>query len=55
VDTDGRLSGQLALKVQGVGEALMSALGLAGPVPLSFKDGRAAIGPVSVGQALKIG
>jgi hypothetical protein len=55
VDTDGRLSGQLALKVEGVGGALMRALGLGGPVPLSFKDGRAAIGPAPVGQALKIG
>lgn len=55
VDTDGRLSGQLALKPEGIGQALMSALGLLGPTELSFKDGRAAIGPVAVGQALKIG
>jgi hypothetical protein len=55
VDTDGRLSGQLALKVEGLGQALMSALGLSGPVQLSFRNGSAAIGPVSVGQALKIG
>jgi hypothetical protein len=55
VDTDGRLSGQLALKPQGIGQALLSAMGMGGAVPLSFKDGRAAIGPVPVGQALKIG
>lgn len=56
VDTDGRLSGQIALKVDtGVGQALMSALGLLGPVELSFTDGRAAIGRVPVGAALKIG
>jgi hypothetical protein len=55
VDTDGRLSGQLALKADGIGQALLQAMGMAGPVQLTFKDGRAAIGPVSVGQALKIG
>jgi hypothetical protein len=56
VDTDGRLSGQIALKLDtGVGQGLMSALGLLGPVQLSFKDGRAAIGPAQVGAALKIG
>jgi hypothetical protein len=56
VDTDGRLSGQLALKPDaGAGQALMNALGLLGPVQLSFKDGRAAIGPAPVGAALKIG
>ena len=56
VDTDGRLSGQLALKPDvGPAQAVMNALGLLGPVQLSFKDGRAAIGPVPVGAALKIG
>ena len=55
VDTDGRLSGQINLKVDGVGQSLMSALGLLGPVPLIFKDGRASIGPAPVGAALKIG
>ena len=56
VDTDGRLSGQLALKIDaGVGQGLMNALGLLGPVQLSFKDGRASIGPAPVGAAPKIG
>jgi hypothetical protein len=55
VDTDGRLTGQIGLKVDGVGQSLMSALGLLGPVPLVFKDGRASIGPAPVGAALKIG
>jgi hypothetical protein len=56
VDTDGRLSGQVNLKLDaGAGQSLMSALGLLGPIPLSFKDGRASIGPVPVGAALKIG
>ena len=55
VDIDGRLAGQINLKVDGLGQSLMSALGLAGPVPLTFKDGRASIGPAPVGAALKIG
>ncbi len=57
VDTDGRLSGQLPLRLDagGQNQALLGALGLLGPVPLSFKDGRAAIGPMQVGAALKIG
>jgi hypothetical protein len=56
VDTDGRLSGQLPLKLDAGGKnGLMSALGLLGPVPLNFKDGRASIGPAPVGAALKIG
>jgi len=56
VDTDGRLSGQIGLKLDaGVGQSVMSALGLLGSVPLVFKDGRASIGPTPVGAALKIG
>ena len=56
VDTDGRLSGQLPLKLDAGGvNGLMGALGLLGPVPLSFKDGRASIGPSPIGAALKIG
>lgn len=56
VDTDGRLSGQVRLKLDaGVGQAVLSAIGLLGPVELSFKDGRAAIGPTPIGAALKIG
>ena len=58
VDPDGRLKGELPLKLdtgQGSNNALMSALGLLGPVPLRFQDGRASIGPIPVGAALKIG
>lgn len=57
VDTDGRLSGQLPLRLDAAGQnqALLGALGLLGPVQLSFKGGRAAIGPIEVGAALKIG
>ena len=55
VDTDGRLSGQVNMKVEGLGQSLMSALGLLGPVPLVFKDGRATIGQAPIGAALKIG
>ena len=57
VDTDGRLSGQVPLTLDAAGQnqALLKALGLLGPVPLTFKDGRAAIGPIPVGAALKIG
>ncbi|HEY4028907.1 MAG TPA: DUF2125 domain-containing protein [Caulobacteraceae bacterium] len=58
VDPDGRLKGELPLKLdtgQGSNNALMGALGLLGPVPLRFQDGRASIGPIPVGAALKIG
>ncbi|MGZ3315084.1 MAG: hypothetical protein ACXU8Q_13015, partial [Caulobacteraceae bacterium] len=58
VDPDGRLKGELPLKLdagQAPNQALMQALGLLGPVPLSFKDGHASIGPIPVGAALKIG
>ena len=58
VDPDGRLKGEVPLKLdtgQGSNTALLSALGLLGPVPLRFEDGRASIGPIPVGAALKIG
>jgi hypothetical protein len=58
VDTDGRLKGELPMKLQGgegAAKALLQAIGLLGPVPLRFQDGRASIGPTPVGQALKIG
>ncbi len=58
VDPDGRLKGELPLKLdagQAPNQALLQALGLLGAVPLSFKDGRASIGPIPVGAALKIG
>jgi hypothetical protein len=58
VDPDGRLKGELPLKLgagQAPNQALLQALGLLGPVPLSFKDGHASIGPIPVGAALKIG
>lgn len=58
VDPDGRLKGELPLKLDAsqIGNsALISALGLLGPVPLRFQDGRASIGPIPVGAALKIG
>jgi hypothetical protein len=34
---------------------MLEALGLLGPVPLRFADGRASIGPIPLGAALKIG
>jgi hypothetical protein len=58
VDTDGRLKGEVALKLEAgpsPQRALLEALGLLGPVALSFKDGSAAIGPIPIGRALKIG
>ncbi|MGZ3370434.1 MAG: DUF2125 domain-containing protein [Caulobacteraceae bacterium] len=58
VDPDGRLKGELPLKLEtgkGSNTPLLQALGLLGPVPLRFQDGRASIGPVPVGAALKIG
>ena len=58
VDPDGRLKGELPLKLdtgQGSNSALLQALGLLGPVALRFQDGRASIGPIPVGAALKIG
>ena len=58
VDPDGRLKGELPLKLDAShisNNALISALGLLGPVPLRFQDGRASIGPIPVGAALKIG
>jgi hypothetical protein len=58
VDPDGRLKGELPLKLdasQISNSALIGALGLLGPVPLRFQDGRASIGPIPVGAALKIG
>lgn len=56
-DADGRLSGDLPLRVQG-GEAsglAAAAPVLTGPVDLTFQGGRAAIGPFPVGPALKVG
>lgn len=58
VDPDGRLKGELPLKLdagQVSNSALLGALGLLGPVPLRFADGRASIGPIPIGAALKIG
>jgi hypothetical protein len=58
VDTDGRLKGEVPLRLdpsQVNNSALLTALGLLGPVPLRFQDGRASIGPIPVGAALKIG
>jgi hypothetical protein len=58
VDTDGRLKGELPMKLQGgegAAKALLQAIGLLGPVPLRFQDGRATIGSTPIGQALKIG
>jgi hypothetical protein len=58
VDPDGRLKGELPLKVDTgkiSNSALLQALGLLGPVPLRFQDGRASIGPIPVGTAPKIG
>ncbi len=58
VDPDGRLKGELPLKLDAgkiSGQAMLQALGLLGPVPLRFQDGRASIGPIPVGAALKIG
>lgn len=58
VDPDGRLKGELPLKLdagEGANTTLLTALGLLGPVPLRFEDGRASIGPIPVGAALKIG
>ena len=58
VDPDGRMKGDLPLKLdagQAPNQAQLQALGLLGAVPLSFKDGRASIGPIPVGAALKIG
>ena len=56
-DADGRLSGALPLRVQG-GKASglgAAALLLTGPVDLTFRGGRAAIGPFPIGPALKVG
>jgi len=58
IDPDGRLKGELPLRLdagQGANTPLLTALGLLGPVPLRFQDGRASIGPMPVGAALKIG
>jgi hypothetical protein len=58
VDPDGRLKGEVPLKLdagQAPNQALLQALGLLGPVLLSFKDGHASIGPIPVGASLKIG
>jgi hypothetical protein len=58
VDPDGRLKGEIPLKLdagQAANQPLLQALGLLGPVPLRFQDGRASIGPMPVGAALKIG
>jgi hypothetical protein len=58
VDPDGRLTGEIPLKLepgQVSNQATLQALGLLGPVPLSFQDGRASIGPIPVGASLKIG
>jgi hypothetical protein len=58
VDTDNRLAGSFPLKLdanQAPGQALLQALGLLGPVSLSFQAGHAAIGPVPIGDALKVG
>jgi hypothetical protein len=58
VDPDGRLKGELPLKLDAgkvQGQAMLEALGLLGPVPLRFADGRASIGPIPLGAALKIG
>ena len=58
VDPAGRLAGKLPMKLdagKGSDSALLGALGLLGPVPLRFQDGRASIGPIPIGAALKIG
>lgn len=58
VDPDGRLKGELPLRLEagkGSNSALLGELGLLGPVPLRFSQGRASIGPIPVGAALKIG
>jgi hypothetical protein len=58
VDPDGRLKGEIPLKLepgQVSNQATLQALGLLGPVPLRFEDGRASIGPIPVGASLKIG
>lgn len=58
VGPDGRLRGQLPLQLdpgQDGAKPLLQGLGLLGPVTLRFQDGRASIGPIPVGQALKVG
>jgi hypothetical protein len=58
VGPDGRLSGALPLKLDpgpNANKALVKGLDLLGPVTLSFKDGRAAIGGLPLGPAFKVG
>ena len=58
VAPDGRLEGQAPLKLDPgklPAQPLLQALGLLGPVNLTFKDGRAAIGPIPVGPAPRVG
>jgi hypothetical protein len=62
VGPDGRLRGAVPLTLgvgrndaQGEGLSSLGALLLAGPVDLSFEGGRAALGPISLGRALKVG
>ena len=58
VDPDGRLSGSLPLTLEGgkaSGVGGIGTLEINGPVPLKFENGRATIGPIALGPALKVG
>ena len=57
-DADGRLSGSLPLTLEGgetSGLGGVASLVLHGPIPLRFEHGRASIGPLPLGPALKVG
>jgi hypothetical protein len=58
VDSDSRLAGSLPLTLDRGKAGGVSGIGVLetnGPIPLKFEDGRATIGPVPLGPALKIG
>jgi hypothetical protein len=57
-DADGRLSGSLPLTLEGGQTARLggaASLVFHGPIPLRFEGGRASIGPIPIGPALKVG
>jgi hypothetical protein len=57
-DADGRLSGSLPLTLEGGQTSHLdgvASLVLRGPIPLRFEHGRATIGPLPLGPALKVG
>ncbi len=57
-DEEGRLSGSLPLTLEGGQSGHpggVANLMLHGPIPLRFERGRASIGPIPIGPALKVG